>query len=69
MSEKIVCACSSTEEKEVLDYISKNGKPADDLEFEKLCEDLDIGQSCESCLEDDCDIIDVYIKHIIDSQD
>lgn len=62
---KTVCVCSSVEEAEVIEYLEKNGVPANDTEFETMCEELDVGQKCECCLDTDCDIIDINIKTII----
>jgi len=57
----IVCNCTDLEYSELLELVKKHGN-----NIEAIQEECDAGTVCESCMEDDCDIVDLPLLQAID---
>lgn len=57
----IVCNCTDLEYSELLELVKKHGN-----NIEAIQEECDAGTVCESCMEDDCDVVDLPLLQAID---
>lgn len=57
----IICNCTDLEYDELLELVKKHGN-----NLEAIQDECDAGTVCESCLEDDCDIVDIPLLQAID---
>lgn len=60
----IVCDCNEVTVGCVKQYLAKND--ISDMELDDLLDELDIGTSCDACLDPHCDFIDVNYRELID---
>ena len=59
----IVCDCNQVKVRHVKKYLEEND--ISDKDIDDVLEELDIGFSCDACLEENCDFIDVHYSKLI----
>lgn len=62
--EAVVCSCSQVTVGEILTF-KEETPDFKNMSFDTKLEELDIGQTCEGCLEEDGDRHEVFYKEIL----